>query len=171
MKMLDVFLVLVSLFIFTGCSTTGGQYVYETKADFTNLNTFDWFAVPQEAQLNELVVTDVKDAVNRELAAKGKEKVSENPSFLIALHISKQLKRNDWSLSDVRYGSYRTRLPQVYEEGTMILDFVDPETKELLWRGSATAVVESVLTPEEQKSRINKVVSKILDKFPQNQSR
>jgi hypothetical protein len=61
---------------------------------------------------------DVKDAVNRELAAKGMRKVSENPSFLIALHISKQLKRYDWSFSDVRYGSYRTRLPHTYEEGT-----------------------------------------------------
>ena len=166
MKMLNVFLILVSLVILTGCSTNATKYDYDTKADFTNLNTFDWFAIPQESQLSELVVTDVKDAVNRELAAKGKEKVSENPSFLIALHISKQLKRNDWSLSDVRYGSYRTRLPQVYEEGMMILDFVDPETKELLWRGSVTAVIKPVLTPEEQKNRINKVVSKILDKFP-----
>jgi len=171
MKMLNVFLVLVSLVILTGCSTNATKYDYETKADFADLNTFDWFAVPQEAQLNEQVVNNVKDAVNRELAAKDMKKVSENPSFLIALHISKQLKRNDWSLSDVRYGSYRTRLPQVYEEGTMVLDFVDPETKELLWRGSATAMVKSVLTPEEQKSRINKVVSKILDKFPPNPSR
>jgi len=171
MKMLDVFLVHMLLVILTGCSTNATKYDYETKADFTDLNTFDWFAVPQEAQLNEQVVKDVEDAVNRELAAKGMRKVSENPSFLIALHISKQLKRNDWSLSDVRYGSYRTRLPQVYEEGTMILDFVDPETKELLWRGSATAVIESVLTPEEQKNRINKVVSKILDKFPPIPSR
>ena len=171
MKMLDVLFILLSLVILTGCSTNESKYDYESKADFTNLNTFDWFAVPQEAHLNEMVVKDVKDAVNRELAAKGMKKVSENPSFLIALHISKQLKRNDWNLSDIRYGSYRTRLPQVYEEGTMILDFVDPETKELLWRGSATAMVKSVLTPEEQKNRINKVVSKILDKFPPTQSR
>lgn len=168
MKTLNIFLVLVLLVVLAGCSIDATKYDFEAKADFTNLNTFDWFEVEQETQLNQQVVKDIKDAVNRELAAKGMRKVSENPSFLIALHISKQLKRDDWSLSDVRYGSYRTRLPQVYEEGTMILDFVDPETKELLWRGSATAVIKSALSPEQQRRRINEIVTKILDKFPPN---
>ncbi len=171
MKMQDMFLVLVSLVIFTGCSTNATKDDYETKADFTNLNTFDWFAVPQKAQLNEQVVKDAKDAVNRELAAKGMRKVSENPGFLIALHIRKQVKKENWNFSDVRYGSYRTRLPQVYEEGTMVLDFVDPETKELLWRGSRTAAIKPVLTPEKRKRMINEAVSTILDKFPPKKSR
>ena len=105
------------------------------------------------------------DAVNRKLAAKGMRKMSENPSFPKALHIRKQLKKGDWSLSDVRYGSYWTRLTHAYEEDTMLLDFVDPETKEMLWRGSATVLIKSVLTPEEQKKRINEAVSKILVKF------
>lgn len=171
MKMLDMFLILVSSVVLAGCSKNATKYHYETKADFTNLRTFDWFAVPQEMQLNELVVRDVKDAVNRELAAKGMRKVSENPSFLIALHIRRQLKKDDWSLSDVRYGSYRSRLGRPYEEGTLILDFVDPKTKELLWRGSATATIKPALTPQEQKRKINEVVSRILDEFPPTQSR
>ena len=65
MKMQDMFLFFVSLVIFAGCSTNATKYDYETKADFTNLNKFDWFAVPQEAQLNEQVVKDAKDAVER----------------------------------------------------------------------------------------------------------
>ena len=171
MKMVNMLLIIVSSVVLTGCSTNATKYDYETKADFTNLKTFDWFVFPELMQVNELVVSHVKDAVNQELSAKGMRKVSENPSFLIALHISKQLKRDDWSLSDARYGSYRTRLPHVYEEGTMILDFVDPETMELLWRGSATAVIKSAFTPEEQKKKITEVVSKILDKLPPAHSR
>jgi hypothetical protein len=169
MKVLDVFLVLVSLAVLAGCSTDATKYQYESKADFSNLKTFDWFEVPQEAQVNQLFVTDIKNTVNGILAAKGKKKVSETPDFLIALNFRKQLKEEDWSISDARYGSYRAyreSLPKIYEEGTMILDFVDPETKELLWRGSATDAIKSALDPEQQRQRIKDIVAKILEKFP-----
>jgi hypothetical protein len=159
-------LILVSSVILTGCSTNAGKYDHEAKADFTKLKTYDWFVVPESMQVNKLVVSDVRDAVNKELSTKGIRKVSENPSFLIALHISKELKRDYQGFSGTRYGSYRMRLSQVYEEGTMILDFVDPETKKLLWRGSSTTAIKPALTPEEQKKMITEVVSKILDKFP-----
>jgi len=171
MKILNMFLILVSSVILTGCSANSTKYDHEAKVDFTNLKTFDWFVFPELMQVNELVVGDVMDAVNRELSAKGMRKVSENPSFLIALHISKQLKRDYQGFSGTRYGSYRMRLSQVHEEGTMILDFVDPETKELLWRGAATTAIKPALTPEEQKKRITEVVSKIMDKFPPVQAR
>ena len=111
MKILDVFLIFVSSVVLTGCSTDATKYDYEVKADFTNLSTFDWFTVPQEEQLNEQVIKDIKDAVDRQLVAKGMRKVSKNPNFLIALKVRKQIKEEDWNLSDVRYGSYRTRLP------------------------------------------------------------
>ena len=169
MKLIKKFLIIVSLVILTGCSTDTTRYTYEAKADFTNIGTFDWFTVEQEAQFNEQTIEDIKDAVNRNLAAKGKRKVTENPDFLIALKVRRQLKEEDWGITDVRYGSYRTMLPRIYEEGTMILDFVDPETKELLWRGSATATINSALTTVEQKKRINEVVTKILEYFHPNQ--
>jgi hypothetical protein len=169
MKMLKTLFISILFAALAGCSTDAIKYQYEAKADFTNLKTFDWFTVEQKARFNEQTIENIKDAVNKNLTAKGKMKVSENPDFLIALKVQRQLKEEEWSITDARYGSYRRRmLPNIYEEGTMILDFVDPETKELLWRGSASATIKPELTNEEQRRRINGAVTKLLDKFPPN---
>ena len=169
MKILSLFLILASFIVLTGCSTSTVKYDYDTEADFTNLNTFNWFAIPEKTQVNELAVKHVKNAVNRQLAAKGFRNVSDYPDLLIALYLGKQLKRDDggWGYSYSRYGSYRASRPiDMYEEGTLTLDFVNAKTKELIWRGSAKAVIDPVLTPEEREKMINEVVSKILEKFP-----
>lgn len=53
-----------------------------------------------------------------------------------------------------------------YEEGSLILDFVDPKTKNLIWRGSGKAQVDSAMTPESRDKLINEAVAKILKNFP-----
>ena len=53
-----------------------------------------------------------------------------------------------------------------YEEGTLILDFVDADAKELIWRGTATKALDSNPTPEKIEKNIGNVVAKILAKFP-----
>ena len=53
-----------------------------------------------------------------------------------------------------------------YEEGNLILDFIDPKSKELIWRGSAKAVVGNEKTPEERQKKIEETIQKILEKYP-----
>ena len=175
MKILSIFLVFTSLAIFTGCSESIVELDYDTEADFTNLNTYDWFANSEIAQENELAAKRIKNAVNRELAAKGLTKVSENPDLLIAMCIGRQLKRDyfDSGHSYSQYSPYRTRSPistYEYEEGTLTLDFVNAKTKELILRGTAKAVINPAISPEEREKRINEAVSKILEKFPSVQA-
>ena len=53
-------------------------------------------------------------------------------------------------------------------EGNQImdLDFIDPKSKELIWRGWAKGVVGNEKTPEERQKKIEKTVQKILEKYP-----
>ncbi|MCP4260875.1 MAG: DUF4136 domain-containing protein [Planctomycetes bacterium] len=171
MKTLSIFLVLAYSVVLAGCSAITVEYDYDTDADFTNLNSFDWLTTPEKAQENELIVKRVKNAVNNELAAKGFRKVSESPDLLIAIYIGRQLKRDyfDSGQSYSQYSPYRTRgtiSTYEYEEGTLTLDFVNAGTKELILRGTAKAVINPAITPEEREKRINEAVSKILEKFP-----
>jgi hypothetical protein len=53
-----------------------------------------------------------------------------------------------------------------YEEGTLILDIVDVKEHQLVWRGTAKAVVDENATPEQRQARIDQAVSMILDKYP-----
>ena len=171
MKTLSMFLVLSFLAILTGCSESRIEYDYDTEADFTNLNSFDWLTSPEEVRENELVAKRVRNAVNRNLTAKGFRKVSESPDLLIALYIGRQLKRDylDSGYSYPEHTAYQPRDPiraYEYEEGTLTLDFVNFRTKELVFRGTARAVINPATTPQERKKKIDEAVSKILEKFP-----
>ena len=53
-----------------------------------------------------------------------------------------------------------------YEQGTLLLDFVDPETRQLLWRGSASARIRPSSSPEESQKRANEAVAAMLERFP-----
>lgn len=102
-----MFIFLAPLVTFTGCSPYIVNYDYDMEYDFTQLNMYDWISIPETVQVDELVVKRVKNAVNRQLTAKGLSKVSENPDFLIALHLVRQWKRDvDFGYSSRRYGTY-----------------------------------------------------------------
>ena len=53
-----------------------------------------------------------------------------------------------------------------YQQGTLILDFIDPKTKNLIWRGVAEGVVPARTSPEKSEKKINEVVQQMLKKFP-----
>ncbi|NIR68637.1 DUF4136 domain-containing protein, partial [candidate division KSB1 bacterium] len=64
-------------------------------------------------------------------------------------------------VSRVDYGYWRGRprgrvYRHRYKEGTLILDIVDPQLKQLVWRGWAVGVVGNV---EESEKRINESVT------------
>ena len=52
------------------------------------------------------------------------------------------------------------------EEGTLILDIVDPASRNLIWRGIASAAVDRSKTPGERRARFKKAVSQLMAQFP-----
>ena len=72
-----------------------------------------------------------------------------------------------------RYGGYGYGVaipPQQtvrsYDEGTLIIDFLDHRDKELFWRGSFSAKLSRHPTPQSTTEKIQDAVKKILAKFP-----
>ena len=72
-----------------------------------------------------------------------------------------------------RYGGYGYGVaipPQqtvrTYDEGTLIIDFLDRRDKELFWRGSFSAKLSRNPTPQSTTEKIRDAVEKILAKFP-----
>jgi len=62
-------------------------------------------------------------------------------------------------------GYGRSRVIQ-YEEGTLILDFIDPELREVIWQGSAKSYVDDSMVTEKREQLIFNAVQKILKNFP-----
>jgi hypothetical protein len=162
-----------------GCSTISVSYDYDTKTDFTSLKTFDFMHIPVQSNINRLNVKRIRDAVRNQLESKGYTQTPDNPDFQIAMHLSKQEKTQlrevtDWGYTNtfgrrINWGdntSTRRIYVNEYEEGTLILDFVDAQSKELSWRGVAKAEIRNYKNPEKREKRINAAVQKILNKFP-----
>ncbi len=170
-------LILLSLMVIgLGCSTISVSYDYDTKSDFTSQKTFDFMPVPVELDISALNVKRMQDAIRNQLEAKGYTQTPDNPDFQIAMHLSKKEKTKLQTIENYTY-TFGRRInwedsPSTevniydYEEGTLILDFVDAESNELSWRGVAKAEILHYTNPEKREKRINKAVQKILNNFP-----
>ena len=150
------------------CSSISVSHDYDPQVNFTNLKAFSGLSFPKKAEVNQLVVRRIRDAVTGELEAKGL-RLSSNPDFLIAMHgaAREKLDIQDWGYSSPRaaYWGHRDISVQQYTEGTLILDFVDAKSKEMIWRGVASGAVDPGASPEQRTKRINEAVAKLLAKF------
>lgn len=170
-------LILLGMALAAGCATYTTQYDYDPEARFEELGTYNWLNPPGKGQaVDELTLKRIKASLERHLAQKGYSIVTSNPDFLIAIHGGKEKKVNvvDWGYTyrgneHYRYG-YAPREKQInvyqYETGTLILDFVDAASQELIWRGSVSKVIDPNPTPEKRDKVINEAVARVLEKFP-----
>jgi hypothetical protein len=65
-----------------------------------------------------------------------------------------------------RWGGFgeTTTTVENYRVGTLVLDFYDAHTKQLIWRGSAQEALSD--KPEKNEKKLEKSVSKMLEHFP-----
>ncbi len=176
MKAFHAFWVLFLICFIVNCASIYGvEHDYDKKVNFANLKTYDWMPIPEKANIDSLSEQRVKSAVNAELKGKGLMRTSDNPDFLIAEHLGKKdkIQVTDWGYDYGPYRGYWDSYPahggvvvSEYEEGSLILDFVDAKSKKMIWRGVAKAVVDHADTPEEREKLINEAVQEILKNFP-----
>lgn len=176
MRKTTLFSLLICVGLMTGCSSIYGvKFDYNKQTDFSVYKSYDWMPIPEKSDLNDLVVDRIKNAIDSELSAKGLERTSKNPDFLIAEHLGKEdkVEVDSWGYGYGPLMVYRGGFwgpadvsTYHYEEGVLILDFADADSKKLFWRGVAKAHVQNVKTPEQSEKLINEAVSRILEKYP-----
>jgi hypothetical protein len=50
--------------------------------------------------------------------------------------------------------------------GTLIVDLIDAQKKEMVWRGTATKTLDPSASPEEKQAHLNEAVQKMLENYP-----
>ncbi len=175
MKLRSLAATIFFLFLANGFATVSVQQDYDTKADFGALKSYAWMKIPTSQELGDITVKRVKNAVDEQLALKGFVISEDDPDFTIALHgkIQNKVDVVDWGYSYGRYDRYyrgyggtRRIDTYEYEEGTLLIDFVDTDSGSLIWRGSGTGVLDPSASPEKREKRVKDAVVKILAKFP-----
>ncbi len=163
---------------FAACETIGVTIDYEPSTSFSNLETWAWLEERpgHEADTRPgraLVGAPMRRAVREELAARGyRELTSGEPDFYVLHHaaVNKKLdlhsvpRHYDHSAGWTMIGT-ETYVTE-YEEGTLVLDVIEPERRDLIWRGTAEARIDRSAGPEKREERIRKAVRKMLDRFP-----
>ena len=168
---------LLGLMALHGCFSFKIESDYDRAANFQGLRTYGWrprteFPTGDPRFYNPLIDSRVRAAADRVLMAKGYTKsVAPNPDFLVGYHAVVR-SRTDVATIDRWYG-YRTggfAQPHLdvrsYEEGTLLIDVIEPGTMKLLWRGAATGVVREMANAEERGQRADEAGAAILEKFP-----
>jgi hypothetical protein len=161
--------------VLASCATYHVATDHDAKADFSRLHVYSW--APREKPAdpvveNTLVANRIRDAVDRELAAKGFRRAASGPGDFVVDFATAQRQRVDvWSWpawchshcghSWVGWGHD----VQVYDyvQGTLLVGVIDPATNDLLWRGTATSVVDEESGSEK---RIDEAVKALLADFP-----
>ncbi|MBE0572222.1 MAG: DUF4136 domain-containing protein [Ignavibacteriaceae bacterium] len=168
-------ILILAALILTSCSSISVNQDYDPAYDFSKLKTYGFIPITEEAGIDQLNATRLGDAIKENLNAKGYT-LSENADFGIALFFTKDTKTSIQSSGGYGYGygyGYRgyggmggsTYVSQ-YDEGTLVIDFVDMAKQELVWRGVGTGVLDETPTVEERTANINYAVAEILAQFP-----
>lgn len=154
-----------------GCSSVSVSTDYDRDVDFARMRTFAWMppapSEPDPFGSNTIVKKRVTSAIESELASKSISRTDGSPDFLVAVHgfVRDRLDVTSWPYGWGRrgmWGSQRVEVSQ-YSEGTLVLDFVNPASKELLWRGAATSALDS---SSGSPQHVDEAIHKLLDGFP-----
>ena len=172
--LLIVSMVLVAISIMS-CSSVTVNSDYDQDYNFAKLKTFGFLKIPADAVIDQLDAKRLSDAVTRVMGMKGYA-VSEEPDFGVAMHFGAQTKTQ---IDSYGYGygnafGYGLGGPggavQVwqYNEGTLLIDFIDMKKNELIWRGSGTKILADHPSVDDKVKNINDAVAEILGQFPPN---
>lgn len=162
-----------------GCSRVTVTTEHDPSASFSGLQTYAWRPGPQQAVGDPrfdstLINQRVRAAIDRVLASKGYRAAATGttPDFLVGYHAVVRRKTSSQTINrwyGYRAGGWRGG-PQTtahdYDQGTLLIDIIDPATMQLLWRGTGTGAVEPQASPETREQRINDAVERILADFP-----
>ncbi len=186
MKINNTLFLLFFIWFAISCSTIYDlHYDFDTNTNFESLKTYDWMPTPEKSYTHRLDIRYVKKAANAELKANGVMMISNNPDFLIAVHVKKKEKVRvvNWRYDDGPHrgdrGGYRghgrywgdDRVPMGsstyhHEELSLILEFVNAKSKKMFWRGVAKTELDNVNTSKEREELINGAVKQILKNYP-----
>jgi hypothetical protein len=172
---------LIGIALLAGCSSYDIKYDYDMDSNFNSFKTYKWIPkmvsdtsgnATTAIQSNTLLDKRIHSAVDAQMAAKGFTPTEDNPDVFVVYHtgLKDKVDVTDWgyTYAGSYWGGGLGRNVDVYQytEGTLIVDIVNASNKQLVWRGSATGVVEPGRTPEQMEARVNDVVSRIFDNYP-----
>jgi hypothetical protein len=184
MKRALLLLAVAALLLSVSCSSIQVSQDYDRRAPFNSYKTFNWMPKPEKMpqsarsalERNPLLGKRIQEIVDEILAGKGLKLSTQNPDLLINYYVGfkEKVDITDWGYWYGPFWAYRWPFLGPYDtysytEGTLIMDFVDAKTKELVWRGVADKALYDYYfasTSNFSDSDLRDILTKMLAQFP-----
>ncbi len=167
------FLIVLLVLGLGGCSSLKVSHDYNPGFDFSRLKTF---AIVYTKQGTSPMQQRIVEVLTREFEAKGyKPAPKDKADFLVVFHTNIRNKRQivtDYQrvgLYPYGFGSYAMvpiQREYEYKEGKIVVDALDPKTRNIFWRGIATDRLQSFNDPQKRLEYARKVAKELLKSFP-----
>jgi len=180
--MKKIFFLVLSVMLLSSCSSVKVVTDYDAKVDFTKYKTFAFFKPGiDKAKISDLDKKRILRAIESELLLIGLTK-SDTPDMLVSIFTKSREKVNvNQNLNNFGYGygfgwgwgwnpwmmngmNTNVNISQ-YTEGTLFVDFIDKQKRELVWQGIGTGALR-MQNREKKDIRIKEFVKEIISRFP-----
>jgi hypothetical protein len=174
-------LIILAAVLFVSPAVTRAQKVtvdYDKSVNFSGFKTFTWSEGSGQAR-NPIVGQMIKDAVERELNARGLTRVETNPdlrfSVMAASGMDLQVEKPGWDSEAgvvLNSGVYARGVMWDVSTGTLLLDAFDNKTDQMVWRAFAKDTLPQAPGPnpvddaKKVEKVVKKAISKMFKKFP-----
>ena len=142
--------------------------------DLRRFHTYAWAPADTfstgDARLdnNTFFIERLQRAVDGQLRQRGFEKVEGNPDFLVHYHarVEQRLHSGDFHPGEPACQAGDCR-PSVYDAGTLLIDFMDSRSHQLMWRGWAERGLDGVIDDQTwMDATIDDAVARIMARLP-----
>ena len=171
-------LAVIASVLFIGAAAAHAQDVsvnYAPGTDFFKYSTYRWVEVEGAEKPDDIVDGQIRQAVEKALAAKGLKKAEgDEASLFIAyqLALTQERQVNAYSSGGYGYGwrygggmATTTATTTTINIGTIALDMYDPAEKALVWRGQASKTIDAKAKPEKRQKNLDRAMTKLLKGF------
>jgi hypothetical protein len=146
---------------------------YVPGTDFTKYKTYKWVEIQGAEKPDQILDTQIKQAIDKAMAAKGLTKAAGDTADLAIGYQVALTQQQQWNAySTGGYGARRygggmgTATSTTINIGTVALDMYDAAAKELVWKGQASKTVSNEKDPEKRQKNLDKAMAKLLKDFP-----
>jgi len=145
-------------------------YNFMPGTDFSKYHTYKWVTIEGGAHPNQIVDAEIKQSVDSQLAAKGLTKTDSDKADMFVgyqIAVDQEKQWNGYGMGGgLRWGGMATATSSTINIGTLVLDFYDPGTKQLVWTGRATKTIDPSKNQEKNQKNLDKAMAKLLKNFP-----
>ena len=126
--------------------------------DFSKYHTYKWVAIEGASHPNQIMDAEIKQAVDSQLGSKGLTKTDSDKADLYLgyqIAVDQERQWNAWGTGRGFGGGMGSATSSTINIGTLVLDMYDPATKQLVWTGRESNIIDPSSNQEKNMKNLN----------------